>query len=232
MRSPSRPSSSQPPARRICSGTQWPTANGGSSHSSPTTRTGGLAARRAAPGHARLDLAADRSRRSATTSTAASSASVIAPTVEIVLKIPSIDGRLERDHGHVGIDRPGDLVHLAIAHRADRAQLLGEDQVRLGGLERRLVELVERRAAVDRRRRRAGRSRATDRAVRSCELRVTVRIAAASGGQSHSWVTPTSSSPSPSANTISVAEGRSETIRIGASAAVDRPAVRAAVRPA
>ena len=37
-RSPSRPSSSQPPARRTCSGTQWPTANGGSSHSTATTR--------------------------------------------------------------------------------------------------------------------------------------------------------------------------------------------------
>ena len=36
--SPSVPSRSQPPARRICSGTQWPTANGGSSHSRPTTR--------------------------------------------------------------------------------------------------------------------------------------------------------------------------------------------------
>ena len=35
-----------------------------------------------------------------------------------------------------------------------------------------------------------------------------------SGGQSHSWVTPTSSSRSPRAQTISVADGRSETIRI------------------
>jgi len=35
-----------------------------------------------------------------------------------------------------------------------------------------------------------------------------------SGGQSHSWVTPTSSSARPRAHTISVAEGRSETMRI------------------
>src|SRR3954452_3378389 len=35
-----------------------------------------------------------------------------------------------------------------------------------------------------------------------------------SGGQSHSWVTPTSSSLSPRAHTISVAEGRRETILI------------------
>jgi hypothetical protein len=34
------PSSSQPPARRTCSGTQWPTANGGSSHSIAATRGG------------------------------------------------------------------------------------------------------------------------------------------------------------------------------------------------
>src|SRR4051812_13129459 len=35
-----------------------------------------------------------------------------------------------------------------------------------------------------------------------------------SAGQSHSWVTPTSSSPRPSAQTISVADGSRETIRI------------------
>src|SRR5213593_1546431 len=34
----------------------------------------------------------------------------------------------------------------------------------------------------------------------------------AAGGKSHSWVTATSRSPSPSANTISVALGRSEQI--------------------
>lgn len=38
----------------------------------------------------------------------------------------------------------------------------------------------------------------------------------ASGGWSHSKVTPTRSSPRPRANTISVADGRSDTIRIGA----------------
>ncbi len=38
--SPSWPRRSQPPARRICSGTQWPTTMGGSSHSRPTTRRG------------------------------------------------------------------------------------------------------------------------------------------------------------------------------------------------
>ena len=44
--SPSAPSRSQPPARRTCSGTQWPEANGGSSHSRPTTRARRPASRR------------------------------------------------------------------------------------------------------------------------------------------------------------------------------------------
>src|SRR3954454_19878397 len=37
----------------------------------------------------------------------------------------------------------------------------------------------------------------------------------ASGGQSHSWVTAITSSPRPSANSVSVAEGTRDTIRTG-----------------
>ena len=48
-------------------------------------------------------------------------------------------------------------------------------------------------------------------------LRETTGFVTASGGKSHSSVTPTRSSPSPSAYTISVAEGSSETIFIAAS---------------
>ena len=48
---------------------------------------------------------------------------------------------------------------------------------------------------------------------------MTTGLPTTDGGQSHSWVTPTSSSSSPMAQTISVAEGRSETMRIGAAAA-------------
>ena len=49
---------------------------------------------------------------------------------------------------------------------------------------------------------------------RSWTLRVTTGLPTTSMGQSHSWVTPTSSSPRPMAQTISVADGRSETMRI------------------
>ena len=147
-RSPSRPRRSQPPARRICSGTQWPTANGGSSHSRPTTRTGGW----------------PRSRRSATVRLERAE-----PLPEVgddvdrsVLRVghrpdgrdrvedPLDRGRLERDDADVGVDRPGDLVDLAVPDGAHRAQLLGQDQVRIGRLQGGLVELVERRPAVDR----------------------------------------------------------------------------------
>ena len=102
--SPSAPSSSQPPARRICSGTQWPDANGGSSHSSPTTRGDRPpASRRAwtfsstAPeplaealdevdrGVLRLGHRADRRDR---------------------VEDPLDRGRLERDDRDVGVDRP------------------------------------------------------------------------------------------------------------------------------
>ena len=147
-RSPSRPRRSQPPARRICSGTQWPTANGGSSHSRPTTRTGGC----------------PRSRRSARcVSSVLSRSRRLGDHVDRgVLGVghradrrdrveDALDRRrLERHDADVGVDRPGHLVDLAVADRADRAQLLGQDEVRVGRLERLLVELVERRAAVDR----------------------------------------------------------------------------------
>ena len=59
-------------------------------------------------------------------------------------------GRLERHDGDIGVDPAGDLVDLPIADRAHVAQLLGEDQVRLDGRERLLVELIERGTAVHR----------------------------------------------------------------------------------
>ena len=52
-----------------------------------------------------------------------------------------------------------DLVDLAVADRADAAQLLGQDEVRLGGGEGRLVERVQRRPAVHRGRDRSWMSR-------------------------------------------------------------------------
>ena len=59
-------------------------------------------------------------------------------------------GGLERDHRDVCVDGAGDLVDLAVAHGADAAQLLGQDEVGLGGGQRRLVQRVERGAAMDR----------------------------------------------------------------------------------
>ena len=88
-RSPDWPSRSQPPARRTCSGTQCPAANGGSSHSRQTTRRGGMPARRRS--RERFSIAPRRSRSSSSSPTASSSASAMAPTVEMVLKMPSID---------------------------------------------------------------------------------------------------------------------------------------------
>ena len=48
-------------------------------------------------------------------------------------------GRLERDDADGGVDRPDNLVDLAVADRADTAQLLGQDQIRLERRERLLV---------------------------------------------------------------------------------------------
>src|SRR6266566_3658639 len=59
-------------------------------------------------------------------------------------------GRLEGDDGDLGVDRASDLVDLPIAHGADLAELLGQDQVRPGVLQGSLVEGVQRRAAVNR----------------------------------------------------------------------------------
>src|SRR5438309_10775447 len=61
-------------------------------------------------------------------------------------------------------------------------------------------------------------------------FRVMTGIPATSGGQSHSWVIPTSSSRSPRAQTISVADGRRETILIRSSLASPRAAAAAHTR--
>ena len=147
-RSPSAPSTSQPPARRTCSGTQWPAANGGSSHSrldDPDRRAAALASR----GDGLLDGAQALAQQ-------------FDQVERLVLGLghgadrrdrveDALDrGRLQRDHRDVGVDRAGHLVDLAIAHRADAAQLLGQDEVRLGGRERLLVERVQRGPAMHR----------------------------------------------------------------------------------
>ena len=115
-------------------------------------RRGPLAGRSSRRAATRCSTAPSRSRSDSTRSIAASSTSAIAPTVVIVLRMPSIEvGSSETTVMSASI-APGDLVDLAIADRADAAQLLGEDQVGLGRRERLLVERVERRPAVHRRR--------------------------------------------------------------------------------
>ena len=146
---PSRPSRSQPPARRTCSGTQWPDANGGSSHSRQTTRRAAMPSSRRS--RTRFSMRASRSRSISMRPTASSSASAIAPTVEMVLRMPSIDvgSRLTTVVSRVELpDRVGDL---AVAHRAD----VHSSWVRIRSGSRRRervqVEAVDRAAAVDRR---------------------------------------------------------------------------------
>ena len=79
----------------------------------------------------RRSISPSRVRRSSSTSTASSSASVMAPTVEIVLKIPSmLVGSSDTTVMSPPIRRTASF-DLPIAHRADVAQLLGEDQVRI-----------------------------------------------------------------------------------------------------
>ena len=163
--------------------------------------------RRAAPRRAarspRAARAATRRGRSAL-----SSASVIAPDRRDRVEDPLDRRRLERHDRDVGVDRPRDLVDLAVADRADAAQLLGQDQVRA----RASARATSSRAYSDDppctaalTRRWMSRDEAS---VRSWTLRVMTGLATTSGGQSHSWVTPTSSSPRPRAQTISVADGQ------------------------
>ena len=63
------------------------------------------------------------------------------PSTEVGSSETTVDVHLERAHG---------FAHLAIADRAHRAQLLGQDQVGIGLLEGGLIEVVDRRSAVDR----------------------------------------------------------------------------------
>ncbi len=148
-RPPSVPRSSQPPARRTCSGTQCPTANGGSSHSRHATRGG------TKPWSRRpttiSSTPCSRSRSPSTTSTAASSASVIAPTVWIELRMPSTDVGSRLITVTSPSRRRATSLTSLVPDGAHAAQLLGEDQVRLGGRERVLVERVQGRVGPHRR---------------------------------------------------------------------------------
>ena len=163
----------------------------------PARRPAPANGRRRAASATRCSMAPSRSRSASTRSIAASSTSAIAPTVVIGVQDPFDRGGLERDDGDVGVDPAGDLVHLAIADRADAAQLLGEDQVGLGRRERLLVERVERRPAMHRRRDAGMDVARCRRRARSWTLRVTTGLPTTDGGQSHSWVTADELVPEP-----------------------------------
>src|SRR5215472_8604262 len=60
--------------------------------------------------------------------------------------------------------------------------------------------------------------------------RTTTGLPRTTGGKSHSWVTPASRSANPSAQIISVAEGRNDTIRSAASISITLASV-APARP-
>ena len=125
-----RPSSSQPPARRTCSGTQWPDANGGSSHSRHTTRRGGM----------------PLSRRSSTRFSIARQALAqqLDQADRLVLRLghradgrdrveDALDGRrLEADDRSSSVEPAHGLGHLAVADRADRRTAPGSGSGRAG----------------------------------------------------------------------------------------------------
>jgi hypothetical protein len=56
--------------------------------------------------------------------------------------------RVERDDARLGGDRARDLAHVVVADRADRAKLLGDDEVGLEVVQEIGVELVDRLAAL------------------------------------------------------------------------------------
>ena len=128
------------PPSAIISGTQWPPANGGSSHSSASTRGRGRPATAAR-------TAASRRSRSASSASAAAVRPVTAPTRRMSAKHLAERPRIERDQlGAAGEGADG-AVHLRRRHRADRAELLGDDDVRRQLGDPRLVERVEAEAA-------------------------------------------------------------------------------------
>ena len=129
-----------PPASSIISGTQWPPAYGGSSHSSATTRgrwrSGNGLADAVEP---RLKLAAQRLATVSARRVASASRTRSSSTSPRRLGV-------ERDHARARLEPRGDRADVVVGDGADRAQRLGDDQVGLEVGERGLVELVERLA--------------------------------------------------------------------------------------
>ncbi len=136
-RSPATPTTSSPPASRTSSGLQWPLENGGSIHSSTTTR--GLLTILSA----RLATAATRARNLAISSTARLARPVARPTSRRQSNTSSSEvgsrlitrGRPESEQAAARTSLFGDGAYVA--------QRLGHDQVGLQIAERRQIERIE-----------------------------------------------------------------------------------------
>ena len=103
-------------------------------------------------------------------------------------------------------------AHVVERHRADLAQILGDDHVGRELGELRVVDRVDaERVAITART--AVSIARLDAARRRSATRVSTARSRISGGKSHSCEMPTSSSAAPSAHTISVADGKSEITR-------------------
>ena len=213
---PGRPSTQRPPAASTMSGTQWPAVKAGSVHSSTSTAPG------CRPTHGSCHVIEAASKIGDDQAGVVGGAGRLAGAHDRRQHLVERH-RVERQHiGRAGQVRQR-LVDLRHVDGAHRAQILGDDEIGVEVLEGTPVEPVQVFAGlhplldhgVDLRRCQPGWQRRFD----------TIRRVRASGGKSHSNVTPTTSSPRPSSNRISVADGNRETIRT-------RPAYARPVEPA
>ena len=196
---PCRPpprSSRAPSGRRRRAGRATPAQRrAGAGHAAPPSRTASIRA-----------ASSSRSRTPRSRAPAASARRTASSSTSV-----RVSGSSEITSGWLG-EPAGDRADVVVGDRAHRAQCLGDDQVDVEAGERLLVELVQGAAL-------GGHltHRGVDLARRE-PLRITLRVSrgrvVASGGWSHSCVTATTSSPSPSSNSISVAEGTRLAIRI------------------
>ena len=201
------PSASRPPASATCSGTQCPAANGGSSHST-TTVTGARAPphrrrwpRRALPA-ARGELVARRVGAGRPCDGADA------------LDDPAMPAGSSSSTVGAGPVAADERPHRAARDGADGAQRLGHDQVGCERVEHGLVDAVELLARLDRARHLGGRSGRVERRRVDAGQR--------DGGQVGDVDRPVAlvaaadqRRPQSSAQTISVADGSSETMRMG-----------------
>ncbi len=133
---PALPRASSPPALSIISGTQWPPMNGGSSHSSASTRG------RGAPATASRTAVKAGLEPRAKLGRLLGGARGIAQPADVGEHLGEPLG-VERDHRRAGGEALGDRDHVVVGDRADLADRLGDDQVHLELAQGRLVELVE-----------------------------------------------------------------------------------------